>query len=272
MSTTSSLATSGTRLRRSQRSRRFNVIVVVPARNEEDRIAACLRSILRASENASSLVDRLAIVVVADTCTDQTIEIARSVLATQPRAVIAECDLGNVAMVRALGVDVGRKLLGPARPERTWIANTDADTTVPGDWITDHVAAARRGLCAIAGVVDVETFEGHPPFARQYFAEMYTALLPTTGNHPHVHAANLGFRLDAYDAAGGWGCLPRSEDRDLWTRLQRIGANVESPSGLRVTTSGRSVGRVVGGFAHFLREQVLEQHAYESNEDARRSA
>jgi hypothetical protein len=82
----------------------------------------------------------------------------------------------------------------------------------------------------------------------------------------------LGVRLDAYDAAGGWGCLPRSEDRDLWTRLQNNGASLASPCDLRVTTSGRSVGRVGEGFAHFLREQVLEHQSLSQSSPIRRSA
>ncbi len=264
--------TSGSHWRQTNPSDQFNVIVVIPARNEEDRIADCLRSIVRAVKYASGVVDRLAIVVVADTCTDQTSEVARSILDARATSIVVECELGNVALVRTLGVEVGRNFLATAQPERTWIANTDADTTVPEGWIADQVDVAARGICAVAGVVDIDTFEGHPPAARQFFAETYTALLPPAGDHPHVHAANLGFRLDAYDSAGGWGCLPRSEDRDLWTRLQNIGAHVASPTDLRVTTSGRAVGRVSGGFAHFLRQQVLDQHAYESHDEIRRTA
>jgi glycosyltransferase involved in cell wall biosynthesis len=252
--------------------RRFDVVVVIPARNEEELIAASLRSIVIAANRAARRINRLAIVVVADGCTDGTVEIARSTLAGRSLSLVIECDLGNVALVRALGVQHGLGQLGPGRADRTWIASTDADTTVPCDWVLQHMAAATRGLRAVAGVVDVRSFEGLPASARQHFAETYTALLPSEGDHPHVHAANLGVRLDAYDLAGGWGSLHRSEDRDLWTRLQQTGAAVASPTELRVVTSGRAIGRVRGGFAECLRQQVLERENWDVSETSRRSA
>ena len=258
--------------RRSPSTLRFDIVVVVPARNEEELIGACLTSVLEASRRVVQMVDSVAVAVVADGCTDRTCEIARLVLSSQPLWSVTECDLGNVALVRSLGVEVGRGLLGSARSDRIWMASTDADTRVPHDWLLDHVEAASRGTRALAGAVDIECFDGLPPSAPKLFAETYTDLLPTTGEHSHVHAANLGVRLDAYDDAGGWGSLPRSEDRDLWTRLQQAGARVESPSSLRVVTSGRSTGRVPGGFADCLRQQVHSWENRESTEDDRRTA
>ncbi len=252
--------------------RRFDVMIVVPARNEQDHIASSLTSILASARHASSRVERVAVVVVADGCRDATVDIARSVLVDRPHAVVTECDIGNVALVRALGVEVGRSLLMSRRADRTWIASTDADTDVPRDWIVQQMAAATRGLSAVAGVVDIVSFDGHPVVAKQHFADTYTTLLPVDGDHPHVHAANLGVRLDAYDRAGGWGCLARSEDRDLWNRLQTTGARVASPSGLRVMTSGRPFGRVPGGFAECLRQQVLDRQQRHSDESTQRSA
>ena len=253
-------------------TRRFDVLVVVPARNEEELVGACLTSVVNASRRAHQMIDRVAIVAVADGCTDRTRDIARTALSAQPLWSVTECDLGNVALVRSLGVQVGRKLLGSVRSNRTWMASTDADTTVPDDWLLHHVMAASRGTRALAGAVDIESFDGQPAAAPKLFAETYTDLLPTEGDHPHVHAANLGVRLDAYDDAGGWGCLPRSEDRDLWTRLQQTGVRVESPSGLRVVTSGRPIGRVPGGFAECLREQVRCWESRGSSDETRRSA
>ncbi len=252
--------------------RRFDIIVVVPARNEEKLIGACLASVLDALSRAAQVIDRVAIVAVADGCTDRTCEIANAVLGSQPLSLVTECDLGNVALVRSLGVHVGRRLLGSTRSDRTWMASTDADTTVPDDWLLHHLAAASRGIRAVAGVVEIESFDGLPAIAPRVFAENYTDLLLPEGDHPHVHAANLGVRLDAYDDSGGWGCLPRSEDRDLWTRLQRVGARVESPRDLRVVTSGRAIGRVPGGFAECLREQVLVRERRNAGHEGRRSA
>ena len=235
---------------------RFDIVVVIPARNEEERIEACLRSVLIASERVAGVARRIAIVVVADSCTDQTVQVARATLGSRSYSTVVTCDFENVARTRAHGVVAGLSILETVRPSRTWLANTDADTTVPPNWLVLHLDAAHRNVHAIAGVVEVHSFDGLPAAARQYFRNTYTATLPVEGDHTHVHAANLGVRCDSYNDAGGWGSLPRSEDRDLWTRLRDRGARIESPTSLRVVTSGRGVGRVPGGFAECLRQQV----------------
>jgi hypothetical protein len=103
---------------------------------------------------------------------------------------------------------------------------------------------------AVAGTVDVDTFEEHGPMVEARFRASY--LVRPDGSHPHVHGANLGFRADAYLDAGGWRDLGTGEDHDLWTRLARIGARRVSTSRTEVLTSGRRVGRAPHGFAEAL--------------------
>ena len=242
----------------------WRVIVAIPARNEGHYIERCLHSVMASVKAASSRVDTTRIVVVADSCSDDTAAIARATLADMQFAAVAECRLGNSAKVRALGVAAAKADHLPSELDgRTWIANTDADTVVPSDWISKQLVLAEAGATAVAGIVSIDEFPGLPATAARHFAEHYSNRLTPGGSHPHVHAANLGVRLDAYDRAGGWGCLPRSEDRDLWTRLQRTGACLVSTTEISVTTSGRSVGRVGGGFADWLRAHVAKREQLE---------
>jgi hypothetical protein len=78
--------------------------------------------------------------------------------------------------------------------------------------------------------------------------------------HPHVHGANLGVRLTAYDAAGGFDPVEVHEDVALVERVRASGATCLATASIHVRTSGRTVGRTPGGFAGYL-EDLCEPHA-----------
>lgn len=252
--------------------RRWGLAIVVPARNEAEHIAACLRSVAISVAAAAPRLHYARILVVADGCTDATVDIARRVLSGTADWSVIECEVRNVARARSLGVENSRLHLPACPPDRTWIANTDADTIVPSDWITQQLFHADGGATALAGVIAIDEFPGLPATARHHFARHYTEQLRCGESHPHVHAANMGIRLDAYDRAGGWGQRARSEDRDLWTRLQQAGAEVVSTTALTVTTSGRSAGRVPGGFADWLRGHVEDCDEHERHRPSKKLA
>lgn len=237
-------------------ARTWDFAVVIPAHNEQEDIGRSLTSIVTSLDLASSRLGETAIVVVADRCTDRTSQIARDVLRDRSRACVWECNAGTVGRAREVGVEIARAALRTDHTHRVWIASTDADTRVPQDWVMRQIGEADAGFEAVAGTVDIEDFSELPTGARERFRATYTDQLPKHGPHGHVHAANMGIRLDAYDRAGGWGRLPRSEDRDLWTRLQARGTAVKATVDLTVMTSGRAFGRVPGGFAECLREKL----------------
>lgn len=99
---------------------------------------------------------------------------------------------------------------------------------------------------AIAGTIDVDSFEEHDACVPRRFRSTY--LLHSDGTHGHVHGANLGVRADAYLRCGGWAALRTAEDHDLWARLRANGARILPPTHVKVVTSGRRVGRAPMGF------------------------
>ncbi len=228
---------------------KWHVGVAIPARNEESLLPRCLHSVQQAKAvlgNAAT-VD---IVVVADRSTDATLDIATSLLQADGRAVCI--DAGAVGAARA----VAAKLLlqrSHAPLTRHWIANTDADCVVPGDWLVNQVALAEAGIEAVAGIVSVDSFEEHGPEVPARFQASY--LIEPGGLHSHVHGANLGLRADLYVRAGGWLPLATAEDHDLWKRLALTGARRLSTSSVAVQTSGRRTGRAPHGFAGALAAQ-----------------
>ncbi len=231
------------------------VAVVVPARDEEASIGDTLRSILASLDvvGAAGLDAADTVVVVAcDSCTDATADRARDVLGR--RGVVIEDHWGSVGRARAAGAAAALATLAPRHPERCWLANTDADTTVPPDWLSLQLALADEGWAAALGIVRLApTTLAGDDLARR-FEDSY--LSTVDGQHPHVHGANFGVHAQAYLAVGGWPHLAVSEDHALADRLAQGGWSIATAAHLVVTTSDRLVGRAPGGFADDLQALV----------------
>lgn len=186
-------------------------------------------------------------VIVADRCSDRTADRARRWHGGSTSPTIVETTRGCVGAARAAGV---RHVLAsvPCRPEHVWIANTDADTVLPADWLLGQLLLAEGGADAVAGIVELDA--SADPYLLAQFAANYH--LDPDGTHQHVHGANLGVRGDAYLAVGGWRDLTTAEDHDLWRRLRQRHVCVSSSS-IVVHTSARLAGRAPLGFADDLR-------------------
>jgi glycosyltransferase involved in cell wall biosynthesis len=125
--------------------------VVIPARNEERLIGRCLTAVFDAVQYTRQEFTPHAltveVIVVADACHDATAQLARDAGAT-----VVSLDARNVGKARATGADLAlRRGVGP-HAER-WIANTDADSVVPRNWLLDQIAIASRGYDVMIGTV-----------------------------------------------------------------------------------------------------------------------
>jgi hypothetical protein len=224
----------------------FHIAIVIPARDEQELLPRCLRSVQNARLMLPPHVTSDLIVVI-DQSTDDTFKIAWDFV--QGNGTVVETQAGCVGTARALGVQRAlERYSGPRN--RCWLANTDADCQVPATWLQDQLAFANAGFSATAGIIDVDSFAEHESFVSDRFRLSY--LIHADGTHPHVHGANLGVRADAYLRAGGWQDLFTAEDHDLWRRLQSGRHKHVSDASLCVLTSGRRVGRAPLGFAGAL--------------------
>jgi Glycosyl transferase family 2 len=224
----------------------FHIAIVIPARDEQELLPRCLRSVQNARLMLPSHVTS-DLIVVTDQSTDDTFKIAWDFV--RGNGTVVETQAGCVGTARALGVQRAlERYDGPRK--RCWLANTDADCQVPATWLQDQLAFANAGFSAIAGIIDVDSFAEHESLVSERFRLSY--LIHADGTHPHVHGANLGVRADAYLQAGGWQDLFTAEDHDLWRRLQSGRHKRVSDASLRVVTSGRRVGRAPLGFAGAL--------------------
>lgn len=213
------------------------LVVVVPARDEAPTVERCVTS-LRVAARDCPLPVR--IVVVADACRDDTAGIAAAAGAD----VVASL-AGCVGAARAAGVDEALAGLAPGDLPSTWIACTDADSTVPRDWLEHHRARADEGVDLLLGAVRLAA----PPSAHVRWRARYAAGTRGSG-HRHVHGANLGVRASTYRRAGGFPPSATHEDRELAERVRALpGVRVLSSWAAPVLTSDRRVGRAPGGVA-----------------------
>jgi cellulose synthase/poly-beta-1,6-N-acetylglucosamine synthase-like glycosyltransferase len=231
----------------------WSVGVVVPAQNEEASIGPCVESIRRSCESAQ--LGDYWIAVVADSCADDTVPRARRAL--EGVGEVLECAARSAGTARRLGVDAVLEHFGGRDLKRIWLANTDADSVVPRDWLTVQLRLADAGVAAVAGIVKLE--EGGSAAAHELYRATY--LTRPDGTHGHVHGANLALRADAYRDAGGWAHRALAEDHCLWDRLKRRGWRLSSPVSSVVVTSARLIGRARGGFADTMKARIDAQLA-----------
>ncbi|SDH60352.1 glycosyltransferase [Agrococcus jejuensis] len=221
------------------------VRIVVPARDEAERIDRCLAAIAIARATVEALGVRTRCVVVADACRDDTAALA----AAHERVDVVVTDAARVGVARHVGVDAAGDDGHGTDPAAVWIASTDADSVVPADWLAVHLGHADRGADVVLGLVHL------PPGHESAAALARWHARSQQGDR--IHGANLGVRLDAYRAVGGFPPLAAHEDVSLVAALVDARRRVVPTARASVRTSGRAEGRAPSGFARHLRTIVL---------------
>lgn len=231
-----------------------HVLVVVPAHDEEERIASLIESVLASAARLSLARPAVAValLVAADGCTDATVERARAA-----GAEVLELERCGVGAARSAGIAHGLAGAGAAS-DRIWVANTDADTVVPSDWLLAHVDHAHEHD-ALLGTVRPAPADLSPEAYGRW--QRTRALEESVGS---IHGANLGVRASSYLAAGGFGSAPLHEDVLLVERLRRSGARIGATDRGEVITSGRRDNRVEGGYGGYLHERFSDTPARSS--------
>jgi len=252
-----------------------DVLVAVPARDEEQRVVACLESVAAALRQARArgTVDRAVVAVAVHRSTDRTPEVVAATLAAWSDLETfchVDADSTTVGAVRSRLVAEACEALDMAPTPHRWLFSTDADSVVPGAWVTGLLAHAQAAAAhCVAGMVDLEGWRAHPAALAAYegiVAAGMGAGVPDRheggagsigGNgagtaHRHVYGANLAVRLDAYAACGGFPSVPHGEDHGLVGRLRAGGHRVASVREPAVLTSARMPGRARHGLGDLL--------------------
>jgi glycosyltransferase involved in cell wall biosynthesis len=219
------------------------VAVVIPAADEERRIGRCLAAVAAARRHLHHRNATIAVrtVVVLDGCQDHTPVIAATSREVQT-VVIAARSAGE-----ARGAGASASLEGAGPPSELWLANTDADSQVPVNWLTGMVAEASLGAHLVLGTV-IPSGELTPRTRAEWLSRHHLR-----DGHPHVHGANFGIRADVYLNLGGWPAVVTGEDTELAGRAERTGhLRISRTASIPVLTSVRQDGRAPNGFSRYL--------------------
>lgn len=239
------------------------VVVVVPARDEEERIGACLTAL---AEQERVGRDSYEVIVILDGCRDATAEAIEEVERVHPELRIHPLELAvslGVGRARRLGMNVAcERLLTLGRGDGL-IASTDADSVVACDWLAEQLQLVRRGVLAIGGKIeldpeatDVLASEALLERERRASDRLQLAVRESAPGVPVEHhqfsGASLALTAYAYRRCGGLPARAALEDEAMERALQARGIPIHRSARVRVRTSGRTDGRAPRGLAHDL--------------------
>ncbi|HZK98525.1 MAG TPA: glycosyltransferase [Caulobacteraceae bacterium] len=242
------------------------IAIAIPARNEAERIGACLRRL--GEQPADARIAGLRVVILANNCDDQTVGRARAFGADldgrlEVRSVALAADRAHAGWARRLALDAAAKHL---RDNGDVLMSTDADTVVARDWISRTLDHLDDGWAAVAGLARLDPRETRAlaPAHRLRLARIrrydsalnYLKALRDPGEpwprHFYEGGASIALTLGAYRAIGGAPTPEVGEDKALFEALRAIGGRVRHALDVRVTTSARLRGRAPGGASDTL--------------------
>jgi len=190
------------------------ITIVIAAHNVGDFLGSTIASVLQQT------LPELALVVVLDRCTDNSLAVARS-FASDPRTTIVEAEAGGVSAARNIGLEVVKS---------PYVLFLDGDDLLAPDALETFLAAFRAEPEAIAVVgghskideagrlIDGETAADRPAFG------VGDALGQLLARNLIVNGGAIAMRTAAARETGGYD--PRiaiAEDWDFWCRLALLG-------------------------------------------------
>jgi glucosyl-3-phosphoglycerate synthase len=243
---------------------RLRAVVVVPARDEAERIGACLLALARQEGIPRDCYE---VIVVLDGCRDETLERLREAAEREPALRVHPVSLREpvgVGRARRLGMDLACGRLTRVGNPGGLIASTDADSVVASDWLRAQLELSAGGAEAIGGLIEL-SLDGDDPLAEQALiereraaADRLVALLdgeaPGAGaiEHHQFSGASLAVTADAYRRCGGLPVRAALEDEALEHELGSLGVRIHRSRRVRVRTSARVEGRAPRGLANDL--------------------
>jgi len=211
---------------------RFELSVIIPARNEVLNLKACLTSLLAQDDDFFKLGKDWELIVVDDASTDRTLAIANS-LQREGLTVLEAPPLELRATQRAFTGKTQACWTGAQQSHGRWLLFTDADTIhEPGDLVRALHEAKKHNVALLSySPRQIVTGLAQRALMPLIFSELASVYPPKEVNDPgkRLAAANGQFLLVdrvAYFAAGGHRAVGRSvlEDVDLAWNIKRAGA------------------------------------------------
>ncbi|MDO8186433.1 glycosyltransferase family A protein [Conexibacter sp. JD483] len=227
--------------------------VAIPARNERERIGACIEAL--AAQRAPGPIEA---VLVLDACSDDTGPVASAAAARHGlRLHVQEGPGAGSGPARRIAMDAAAQRLHEAGVPHGLLATTDADSRVAPDWIARQLVHLARGAGAVAGRIELDPVEagllpGHVLTQRAALAEKRLERVrrrDPQAQHHHFGGASIGLAASTYARVGGLEPRDALEDDAFAERLLRHRIAIARVDDVRVVTSARTHGRATRGLA-----------------------
>ncbi|WP_428493488.1 glycosyltransferase [Rhodopila sp.] len=250
-----------------------NTVVAIPARDEAERIESCLialdKQILRPD----------LVVLLLNNCSDATEPIA---WAMAPNLHFDLQIISRDLPLAEANAGHARRLVMAAAAVRAGsdgvLLTTDADATVPVDWVSRAVGGLAEGADVVCGRAVIDPLEATliPAHLHQDDAlecrlialldDLAWMLDPEPHDPPPRHTeasgASLAVGVAAFHRVGGIPPIAAGEDRAFVRALWMMDARLRHDPAIQVTVSGRVVGRAEGGMADAIRRRMVRQDEF----------
>ncbi len=256
----------------------LQIVITVPAHNEEADIAICIASLYHQISWGQNCIDNdlYEVIVMCHFCTDRTFEICKSLQFHYPKLNlhildVNEPDVNNVGAARRVLMDIAQSRI----PPNGYIATTDADSVVHPHWIANLIGYVGSIYGLICGriIVNMDNIDGIAKRTleckKEYdnlLAQLRDYLTPDNidiaPRHRDNSGPNLAVRVDVYRHIGGIKPLGFCEDVAFYDAIIYSGFEVRHCSQTIVFTSSREDPRAPWGFGAEIKSWNENKNVY----------
>ena len=177
--------------------------VIIPARNEEENIEACLRSILEQSYPT----ELLEVIVINDHSTDQTehiiISLQKEFANLQLLNLVDHIDTNPLNAYKKKAIEIAI-----SKSKGDWMVTTDADCLVSEGWLAsyDSFIREKKPVFVAAPVMFTNDHSFLSIFQQLDFLSLQgiTAAAVSAGHHAMCNGANIAYRKDVFLEVGAF--------------------------------------------------------------------
>lgn len=220
------------------------ISIVIPAYNEEKQISSCLDALVK-----QSTARKFEVIVVDNNSSDKTVKVANRYNGKLNLRVISEKQKGRGSA----------RYAGFNKASGTIILSTDADASVPENWIERIMSAFENetGVLAVTGTCKITDSSFLTNALFNYFQPAVMRVYKIFFGHYWLSGFNFAIRRSTYIETGGFDHkLNTQEDVDLSFRVSKVGRIKFIPD-LCVTVSGRRYQKgLISGIVPYIKTFV----------------
>ena len=203
--------------------------IIIPARNEEENIGACLQSIFQ--NNYPS--DFFEVLVIDDHSTDNTAFIVNELQKTNPNLHLLSLSQllnGEINSYKKKAIEFA---IGQAKGD--WIITTDADCIVPHSWLQNFNQYIHKNnpafIAAPVSFIEQNSFVSIFQSLDFMSLQGITAASVAAGFHSMCNGANLAYEKKAFDAVNGFKGIDNIASGDDMLLMHKISKQFPNRTG-----------------------------------------